>query len=54
MSRLAIEVAGLRLKNPLIAASGTFGYGTEHDGVLDIETLGGLDTKGLYLQPREG
>jgi dihydroorotate dehydrogenase (NAD+) catalytic subunit len=54
VSRLAIEVAGLRLKNPLIAASGTFGYGLEHDGVLDIETLGGLVTKGLYLQPREG
>lgn len=54
MSRLAVEVAGLRLKNPLVAASGTFGYGVEHDGVLDIAMLGGLVTKGLYLQPREG
>jgi dihydroorotate dehydrogenase (NAD+) catalytic subunit len=53
-NRLAVEVAGLRLKNPLIAASGTFGYGVEHEGVLDIERLGGLVTKGLYLEPREG
>ena len=54
MSRLAIDVAGLKLKNPLIAASGTFGYGVEHDGILDIARLGGLVTKGLYLEPREG
>ena len=54
MSRLAVEFAGLRLKNPLIAASGTFGYGLEHDGILDIATLGGIVTKGLYLGPREG
>lgn len=54
MSRLAVEVAGLRLKNPLLAASGTFGYGLEHDGILDISTLGGIVTKGLYLGPREG
>jgi dihydroorotate dehydrogenase (NAD+) catalytic subunit len=54
MSRLAVEVAGLRLKNPLMAASGTFGYGLEHDGVLDIALLGAIVTKGLYLAPREG
>jgi dihydroorotate dehydrogenase (NAD+) catalytic subunit len=54
VSRLAIDVAGLRLKNPLIAASGTFGYGVEHAGILDIDLLGGLVTKGLYLQPRDG
>jgi dihydroorotate dehydrogenase (NAD+) catalytic subunit len=51
---LAVEIAGLRLKNPLIAASGTFGYGVEHEGILDIGMLGGLVTKGLYLEPREG
>ncbi|HET8644171.1 MAG TPA: dihydroorotate dehydrogenase [Vicinamibacteria bacterium] len=54
MSRLAVEVAGLKLKNPLLAASGTFGYGLEHDGILDIASLGGIVTKGLYLAPREG
>jgi len=52
--RLAVDVGGLHLKNPLIAASGTFGYGVEHAGFLDRNRLGGLVTKGLYLQPRDG
>jgi dihydroorotate dehydrogenase (NAD+) catalytic subunit len=51
---LAVEVAGLRLKNPLLAASGTFGYGVEYAGILDLSLLGGLVTKGLYLEPRDG
>jgi dihydroorotate dehydrogenase (NAD+) catalytic subunit len=51
---LAVEVAGLRLKNPLLAASGTFGYGVEYEGVLDLSVLGGLVSKGLYLEPRDG
>jgi dihydroorotate dehydrogenase (NAD+) catalytic subunit len=51
---LAVEIAGLRLKNPLLAASGTFGYGVELEGILDIDVLGGLVTKGLYLEAREG
>jgi len=51
---LAVEAAGLRFKNPLIAASGTFGYGVEHEGILDLNLLGGLVSKGLYLEPREG
>ena len=41
---LSVEVAGLRLKNPLIAASGTFGYGVEYEGVLDLSQLGGIAT----------
>jgi dihydroorotate dehydrogenase (NAD+) catalytic subunit len=52
--RLAVEVGGLRLKNPLIAASGTFGYGVEYAGILDLSSLGGLVSKGLYLEPRDG
>jgi dihydroorotate dehydrogenase (NAD+) catalytic subunit len=52
--RLAVELAGLRLKNPLIAASGTFGYGVEYEDLLDISRLGGLVSKGLYLEPRDG
>jgi dihydroorotate dehydrogenase (NAD+) catalytic subunit len=52
--KLAVEVGGLRLKNPLIAASGTFGYGVEYEGILDLSRLGGIATKGLYLEPREG
>lgn len=51
---LSVEIAGLRLKNPLIAASGTFGYGVEYEGLLDLSTLGGVVTKGLYLEPRDG
>jgi dihydroorotate dehydrogenase (NAD+) catalytic subunit len=51
---LSVEIAGLRLKNPLIAASGTFGYGVEYEGILDLSRLGGLVSKGLYLEPRDG
>lgn len=51
---LAVELAGIRLKNPLIAASGTFGYGVEYEGILDLSLLGGLVSKGLYLEPRDG
>jgi dihydroorotate dehydrogenase (NAD+) catalytic subunit len=52
--RLGVEVAGLRLKNPLLAASGTFGYGLEYEGILDLARLGGIVSKGLYLEPRDG
>jgi len=51
---LAVEIGGLRLKNPLIAASGTFGYGVEYEGLMDLSLLGGLVSKGLYLEPRDG
>jgi len=51
---LAVTLAGVRLKNPLIAASGTFGYGVEYEGILELSTLGGLVSKGLYLEPRDG
>ena len=52
--KLAVEVAGLRFKNPLIAASGTFGYGIEYEDILDLSRLGGLVSKGLYMEPRDG
>lgn len=48
------RVGALSLKNPVIAASGTFGYGLEYDGYLDISAMGGLVLKGLSLEPREG
>jgi dihydroorotate dehydrogenase (NAD+) catalytic subunit len=51
---LAVEVAGLRFKNPFIAASGTFGYGVEYEKLLDLSVLGGLVSKGLFLEPRDG
>jgi dihydroorotate dehydrogenase (NAD+) catalytic subunit len=52
--KLGVELGGLRLKNPLIAASGTFGYGVEYEGILDLSLLGGIVSKGLYLEPRDG
>ena len=51
---LSVTVAGLRLKNPVIAASGTFGYGREYAPFIDISQLGGICTKGLTLNAREG
>jgi len=51
---LSVVIGGLRFKNPVIAASGTFGYGKEYQGLLDIESLGGICTKGLTLNPRPG
>ena len=52
--KLVVEIAGVRFKNPLIAASGTFGYGVEYEGILDLSKLGGLVSKGLYMEPRDG
>lgn len=51
---LSVRLAGLQLRTPLIAASGTFGYGTEYEGVADYSAIGALVVKGLYLDPREG
>ncbi len=53
-SRLAVELAGLSLQNPLFLASGTAGYGRELDGVIDIDSLGGLVTKAVSVEPRAG
>jgi dihydroorotate dehydrogenase (NAD+) catalytic subunit len=51
---LAVDLGGLKLKNPLLAASGTFGYGVEYEGLLELSRLGGVVSKGLYLEPRDG
>jgi dihydroorotate dehydrogenase (NAD+) catalytic subunit len=51
---VSVTIAGVRFTNPVIAASGTFGYGREYSGLLDIPRLGGICTKGLTLHPREG
>ena len=53
-SRLAVELAGLSLQNPLLLASGTAGYGRELDGVMNIDDLGGLVTKAVSVEPRHG
>lgn len=50
----AVDIGGLILKNPVMAASGTFGYGEEYVPYIDLNRLGGLIVKGLSLEPREG
>jgi dihydroorotate dehydrogenase (NAD+) catalytic subunit len=51
---LSVDICGLRLKNPVLTASGTFGYGLEFTDFFDLSELGGLCTKGLSLLPMEG
>ncbi len=51
---LSVDIGNLRLKNPLITASGCFGYGVEYAEILDLSELGGVAVKGLFLSPREG
>ncbi len=54
MADLSLNLCGVPLKNPVIAASGTFGFGREYDALYDISLLGGISVKGLSLKPREG
>lgn len=54
MVDLSVQIGSLRLRNPIIAASGCFGYGVEYAHVVDLASLGGIAVKGLYLNPREG
>jgi dihydroorotate dehydrogenase (NAD+) catalytic subunit len=51
---LSVQIGTLRLKNPVIAASGCFGYGVEYADVVDLSMLGALVSKGLFLKAREG
>ncbi|MEI7423521.1 MAG: dihydroorotate dehydrogenase [Prolixibacteraceae bacterium] len=54
MVELGIDIAGLKLKNPVMTASGTFGYGKEFDDFFDVSSLGGFVVKGTTLHPRQG
>lgn len=54
MADLRVNICGVEFKNPVIAASGTFGFGREFDEIYDISCLGGVSTKGLTLEPRPG
>ncbi|HWS00839.1 MAG TPA: dihydroorotate dehydrogenase [Prolixibacteraceae bacterium] len=54
MAELNIDIAGLKLKNPVLTASGTFGYGAEFDDFYDVSTLGGFVVKGTTLHSRQG
>jgi dihydroorotate dehydrogenase (NAD+) catalytic subunit len=51
---LSVRIGSLTLKNPVIAASGCFGYGVEYADAVDLSTLGGVAVKGLFLAEREG
>lgn len=54
MARLSVNIGQLSLKNPILTASGTFGYGEEFSDFLDLSQLGGFVVKGTTLLPREG
>ena len=54
MVDLSIKLCGTELKNPVIPASGTFGFGREYNEIYDISQIGGISTKGMTLEPRVG
>lgn len=54
MVDLRVNIAGLKLKNPVTMASGTFGYGEEYSGLVDLNRLGAVVTKSITLKPRAG
>ena len=51
---LTVDIGGLKLENPVMTASGTFGYAREYDHYLDLNRLGGIIVKGLSLEPSRG
>lgn len=54
MTDLRVKIADIEFKNPLIAASGTYGFGKEYEEYYDISKIGGVSTKGLTLKPKDG
>jgi dihydroorotate dehydrogenase (NAD+) catalytic subunit len=54
MVTLSVDINGLELKNPVLTASGTFGYGEEYDDFMDVNSLGGIIVKGTTASKREG
>ena len=52
--RLAVSVASLQFRNPILLAAGTAGYGVELEGVIDLDRVGGLVTKAVSVEPRAG
>jgi dihydroorotate dehydrogenase (NAD+) catalytic subunit len=54
MADLSVQLGALHLKNPIVAASGCFGYGVEYQHAVDLSSLGGVAVKGLFLAEREG
>ena len=51
---LKVNINGVEFKNPVIAASGTFGFGAEYNNFYDVGVLGGISSKGLTLNPKDG
>jgi dihydroorotate dehydrogenase (NAD+) catalytic subunit len=51
---LAVDIAGVRFKNPVLTASGTFGYGLEFANLMDLNSIGGIVVKGLSMKPIKG
>lgn len=54
MADLRVEICGVKFNNPVIAASGTYGFGREYNELYDISVIGGISTKGVTLEPRLG
>ena len=54
LTDISVKIGNIRFKNPILTASGTFGYGTEVDKITDVSKLGGIVTKSITLLPREG
>ncbi|MDE6504495.1 MAG: dihydroorotate dehydrogenase [Clostridia bacterium] len=54
MADLQVNICGVKFKNPVIAASGTYGFGREYNELYDISQIGGISTKGMTLEPRLG
>ena len=54
MANLKVNIGNLELRNPVMTASGTFGYGLEFADLIDLSQLGGIIVKGTTLHPREG
>ena len=54
MADLSVNIGGLKLKNPVMTASGTFGYGKEYEDFIDLSRLGGIIVKGTTLKSRQG
>ena len=51
---MEVAICGIKFKNPVIAASGTFGFGSEHAGYIYLNRIGGIAVKGLTLEPKKG
>ena len=52
--KLTVNIGGLKLKNPIMVASGTFGYGKEYEGLANLNDIGAIITKSITLKPRDG